>query len=69
MSDSLDLALWVVLVVAPALIVYFIPSFMAHWRRKENLMAIVTLNLLAGWTVVGWIGALVWALTLDRRPR
>jgi hypothetical protein len=67
MRDPGALVFWVVL-VAPALVVYFIPSFVAHWRRKENLMAIVALNVLAGWTVVGWIGV-VWALTLDRRPR
>ena len=28
-------------------------------------LAIGMLNLFAGWTIVGWIGALVWACTTD----
>jgi hypothetical protein len=47
--------------------VYVLPSIVAGSRHKRNLGAIVALNLLAGWTVVGWVAALVWALTHDRR--
>jgi hypothetical protein len=43
--------------------VYFLPSI-AGWR-KRNAVAIVALNLLLGWTLVGWVVALVWALTTD----
>ena len=40
---------------------YFLPSIIAH--NKRNAGAIFVLNLLTGWTVVGWVIALVWALT------
>jgi Superinfection immunity protein len=33
---------------------------------KKNWVAIFALNLLLGWTVVGWVIALVWALTKDQ---
>lgn len=46
-----------------AALAYFIPSLIARVRHHHNTMAIITLNLLLGWTVVGWIGALIWSLT------
>jgi hypothetical protein len=41
---------------------YFLPSFIAAVRRKRNTAAIFSLNFLAGWTFIGWVGALVWAM-------
>jgi hypothetical protein len=32
---------------------------------KHNAGAIFALNLLLGWTLVGWVVALVWALAVD----
>lgn len=37
--------------------------------KKRNAGAIFVLNLLLGWTVIGWIVALVWALTVDSAPQ
>jgi hypothetical protein len=45
-----------------ALLVYFIPTFVASARNQENRFAIFALNLVLGWTVIGWIGALMWAI-------
>jgi hypothetical protein len=49
------------LVLAMAL--YFLPTLIGH--EKDNAVAIFVLNLLLGWTIIGWIVALVWALTVD----
>ncbi len=46
-----------------ALAVYIVPSAVALKRQHPNSMAIVAVNILLGWTVLGWIGALVWSLT------
>lgn len=43
-------------------IVYFVPFFVAWYRNGKHGAAIFALNLLLGWTILGWIGALVWAL-------
>jgi len=40
--------------------VYMFPAAVA--RDKKNAHAILALNFFLGWTVLGWIGALVWAL-------
>lgn len=51
--------------LAIAVSLYFCPSLIACGRHKRNALAIFALNLLVGWTVLGWIGALIWALTFD----
>jgi hypothetical protein len=40
---------------------YFLPSIIAH--NKTNFGGVFVLNLLLGWTFVGWIIAFVWALS------
>jgi hypothetical protein len=45
--------------------VYFLPSVIARIRRKRNTTPICLLNLFLGWTVLGWIGALIWAFMAD----
>jgi hypothetical protein len=42
---------------------YFVPSFIAKGRKHHQAFAIFMLNLFAGWTILGWVGALVWACT------
>ena len=36
--------------------------------KKRNAGAIFALNLLLGWTLVGWVVSLVWALTKEDVP-
>lgn len=43
--------------------VYFLPAIIANNRNHHNKGAVFALNLLLGWTLLGWIGALVWSLT------
>ncbi|MEQ1837544.1 MAG: superinfection immunity protein [Candidatus Nitrotoga sp.] len=44
-----------------AIAVYFTPSFVAYSREHQQKVSIFVLNLCLGWTIVGWVGALVWA--------
>ena len=53
------LFLWATL----ALLAYFIPAVVAGCRNHHQRGAIFALNLLLGWTFLGWAAALVWALT------
>lgn len=45
---------------------YFAPALTATNRKHANAMAIFALNLFLGWTMIGWIISLVWALTSQR---
>lgn len=44
---------------------YFLPSIVAFARGKRDAASIFVLNLLLGWTAIGWVVALVWALKHD----
>lgn len=54
-----------VVLAVVALALYFVPSFIAVTKNKRNKNAIFALNLLLGWTFVGWVVALVWSLMKD----
>jgi hypothetical protein len=41
---------------------YFLPALIARERSHPNVEAIFAINLLLGWTLVGWVVALAWAL-------
>ena len=47
--------------VLGAFTLYMVPSIEADARNREDAFAITLFNVLLGWTVVGWIAALVWA--------
>jgi len=47
-------------------LLYFLPSIIG--RDKRDAAGIFLLNLLLGWTVIGWIIALIWAVSAERAP-
>jgi hypothetical protein len=46
-------------------VVYFLPTILAFARNKRDTAAILLLNLFLGWTMIGWVVALVWAVKTD----
>ena len=53
----------VALLLLIAMPLYFLPAIIG--RKKRNARALLALNLLAGWTFIGWVAAFVWALLRD----
>lgn len=47
-----------------AIIAYFIPAYIA--RNTKYSAGITILNLLLGWTILGWIAALIWAVSAPK---
>jgi len=47
-------------------LMYFLPTIIG--REKSDAGFIFLVNLLLGWTVVGWIVACIWACAADTRP-
>ena len=45
------------------LTIYMLPTGIAMLRNKRNKLSIFSLNLLLGWTLVGWVVALVWGVS------
>ena len=54
------------LFLAMALGLYFLPALIANKRKTEYRGYIVAVNILFGWTVLGWLAALLWAVLEDR---
>jgi hypothetical protein len=52
---------WAIILMGICL--YFLPATTAVNRRNPNALAIFVMNLLLGWTLIGWVMALVWAYT------
>jgi Superinfection immunity protein len=44
---------------------YFLPAIVAFARSKRDAGSILVLNFFLGWTAIGWVIALVWALKQD----
>ena len=68
-SSSASPACSVILGIAVILVsiaAYWVPSFVAARRKVPNVGSVVVVNLFLGWTVIGWIVALVMAM---RDPR
>lgn len=50
-----------VLFFPAAIALYFAPAINASMSKHPSSTAIAVLNTLLGWTVLGWVGALVWS--------
>ena len=47
---------------------YWLPTLIALIRQTPSALGIAALNFFLGWTVIGWIMALVWALAANTSP-
>jgi hypothetical protein len=50
------------ILLAP-IVIYYLPWMVAEGRRHRNRGFILFLNAALGWTLLGWIVALIWAAT------
>ena len=45
--------------------VYMAPWIVAVIRKKRNTVPIFIVNLVFGWTMLGWVLSLAWAFSVD----
>ena len=57
-----ELSLVDLLVIILIFAFYFLPTLVAFLKQHKNKLAIFLLNLLLGWTVLGWVVSLVWSV-------
>jgi hypothetical protein len=46
-------------------VMYFLPTIIAFARSKRDVVSILLLNFFLGWTMIGWVVALVWSVKND----
>ena len=49
------------------LALYLLPTIIVCTNGHNYKMGVFLLNLLLGWTILGWIGALIWAVCHKKR--
>lgn len=42
-------------------LLYVLPTLLAWSRKVNNVSQIALVNILVGWTLIGWVVAIVWA--------
>ena len=60
-----DITTFLVLIVV--ILLYFVPTIIAAIRGVRHDTGIALLNVFLGWTFLGWVGALVWAVSDSTR--
>ncbi len=53
----------IILATMFGLVLYLLPAFIAYQRAHSNRHAILLINLFLGWSIIGWLGALIWSAT------
>lgn len=44
-------------------VIYFFPAFLASAQNHPNTRTIYAVTTLFGWTFIGWVVAILWAMT------
>ncbi len=71
MTPLLFQNLFTVFLVVAGVWLYIMPTLEAYKSNHPQRRAITMLNVLAGWTFIGWVVAMVWARIenpYDKRP-
>lgn len=58
---------WAIALLPVFLIAYFTPVLIAVVRKHRFTISIGLINLVLGWTVIGWLASIVWAVNKDVR--
>lgn len=51
------------------LTIYMLPAGIGIIRARSNAVSIFVLNLFLGWTLIGWVISLVWAVADDDKKK
>lgn len=57
---------WIMIVISAAL--YILPSLLAWKRGSRRFGRIITINLLLGWTIIGWVVSMLMTLAWEPPP-
>jgi hypothetical protein len=64
MNDSI-LAVLILIFLLALPVLYFWPIVVAVRTNHKNTASIAVVNVCLGWTLVGWVVAMAWALKKD----
>jgi hypothetical protein len=50
-----------ILMLMAVIVIYILPTLIAFGREHPLRQEVLVLNLLLGWTLIGWVGVFLWA--------
>jgi len=65
-TEAMEMFLIGLSILVAVVSLYMLPSIIAGKTNKRNQVALV--NFFLGWTIIGWIVALVWAIKAKQEP-
>ena len=48
---------------------YFVPTALAVCREHRQMAPVIIVNVLLGWTLIGWVAALAWAAMNEKEKQ
>ena len=66
MVQFIPIILVVLLLALLILALYFTPTIIAVKRNHLQKTAIILINVLLGWSFIGWVIALIWSVTKEK---
>ena len=58
-EDCLIINIFIIILIFCYTLIYFLPTMIGYWEDKYNKKSILIINLLTGWSIVGWIVAVI----------
>jgi hypothetical protein len=58
------ISVWQLFIIIPIFVCYLLPTIIVLRNGHKNKLLIILLNFTAGWTLFGWVVALIWAIKL-----
>jgi hypothetical protein len=52
-------------IILTLFVMYWLPTIIAIVRHTPSALGVAAFNFFLGWTVIGWLLALVWALAAN----
>ncbi|HEX5319333.1 MAG TPA: superinfection immunity protein [Stellaceae bacterium] len=49
-------------ILAVIVLLYILPTILAYGRDHPHRQSLALVNILFGWTLIGWVGVFLWAL-------
>jgi hypothetical protein len=54
-----------ILMLMAIVLIYMLPTLIAFGREHPRRQDIAVVNIILGWTLIGWIGAFLWATLVE----
>ena len=64
MGQGSQVLISIIIIIVLAAI-YLLPTIVAWNRNHKNMVPVFLLNLLLGWTFLGWVAAIIWAFSAN----